>query len=99
MATLRPVSSSQRCSDCGLQSPETNTDYTLIGSKHGWRLTKQKAPDGSVTVYWRCPPCWAAHKRSRPEVATAVAPPPPGAIPTKRPPPPTAADAAPKQKR
>jgi hypothetical protein len=72
--------------DCGRESPETDTDYTLISSKHAWRLIKQKGPDGSVRVEWRCPSCWAAHKRTRPEIATAVAAPPPGAIDTKRPP-------------
>ena len=27
------------CIDCGTTSPSTDTNYTLISARHGWRLT------------------------------------------------------------
>ena len=44
-------------------SPETETNYTLISSQFGWRLTRSRLPDGSFNIEWRCPACWKEHKR------------------------------------
>jgi hypothetical protein len=68
----------QNCIDCGKQSPETDTNYTLISSQFGWRLTRQRLPDGSFAVEWRCPDCWREHKRGKtdekPSATTPSAP-------------------------
>jgi len=52
----------QLCIDCGKQSPETETNYTLISAQFGWRLTRRKAENGEFVVEWRCPDCWRKHK-------------------------------------
>ena len=52
------------CADCGCQSPKTDTNYTLISKRHGWRLTRSTAPDGSFVVEWRCPTCSTRHRSS-----------------------------------
>jgi hypothetical protein len=47
------------CHDCRLISPETETSYTLISSRYGWRL--ELVPDpatGEKLSIWRCPDCW-----------------------------------------
>ena len=54
--SYRPV-----CVECGIGSPDTNTNYTLI-SRTGWRLTRGQGTDGAVVMEWRCPECWAKHK-------------------------------------
>ena len=51
-ASYRP-----QCVDCGMASPMTNTNYTLI-SQTGWRLTRAQH-EGKVAMEWRCPACWA----------------------------------------
>lgn len=51
----------QSCVDCGVQSPETDTNYTLI-SGAGWRLTREKLPDGRMSADWHCPRCWNERK-------------------------------------
>lgn len=56
------MSERQVCVDCGLLSPETETNYTLIGAQHGWRLTRRYEPDGTAVAEWRCPSCWRAYK-------------------------------------
>jgi hypothetical protein len=53
-----------QCVDCKTRAPETATNYTLIGSQHGWRVTRTRRPDGSVLVEWRCASCWKAHKQA-----------------------------------
>jgi hypothetical protein len=53
----------QVCIDCGTLSPETETNYTLISSQFGWRLTRTRTIDGQFNVEWRCPACWKEHKR------------------------------------
>jgi hypothetical protein len=58
------MSDRQICVGCQAQSPETETNYTLIGSQHGWRLIRTRAPDGTVVAEWRCPGCWKAYKAS-----------------------------------
>ncbi len=83
------MSKSEACVDCQKQSPETETDYTLISAQFGWRLTRGKAADGSLLLEWRCPSCWAAHKRAHSQAVTLDDPsrqsskPPPAS--TKRP--------------
>ncbi len=57
----------ETCIGCHQQSPETQTDYTLIGAKFGWRLTRAKATDGSLLLEWRCPSCWSDYKRAEAE--------------------------------
>ncbi|HLK38266.1 MAG TPA: hypothetical protein VKU41_15995 [Polyangiaceae bacterium] len=56
------MSQRPNCIDCGATAPETNTNYTLISTSFGWRLTRQTQPGGSVTVEWRCATCWRKHK-------------------------------------
>jgi hypothetical protein len=52
----------QFCTGCGTRSPETETNYTLISAKFGWRISRSKNPDGTYTVAWYCPKCWAKRK-------------------------------------
>jgi hypothetical protein len=54
----------QTCIGCGKRSPETETNYTLISAQFGWRLTRYRAPDGSIIIEWRCPTCWRDYKKS-----------------------------------
>ncbi len=55
----------QTCIGCGKKSPETDTNYTLISSQFGWRLTRTVVGDGTTLVEWRCPHCWAEYKKAR----------------------------------
>jgi hypothetical protein len=52
----------QTCADCQALSPVTETNYTLIGSKYGWRLTKRRDGNGRLAMEWRCPKCWRVFK-------------------------------------
>jgi hypothetical protein len=61
------MSDRQTCVDCHELSPETETNYTLIGSRFGWRITRRKDADGNMLVEWRCPACWRAYKAARNE--------------------------------
>ncbi len=61
------MSDRQTCVDCHELSPETETNYTLIGSRFGWRLLRTKDAGGNVLVEWRCPSCWRAYKAARGE--------------------------------
>lgn len=54
--------SAPQCVDCGKVSPPTETNYTLISSRHGWRLTIERDENGARKTTWRCPQCWLAHK-------------------------------------
>ena len=56
----------QTCTDCGQKSPVTETNYTLIGKQHGWRMTRAVTPDGGFAVEWRCPVCWPKYKKGGP---------------------------------
>ena len=62
-------SSSERkahvCCDCKARSPETDTNYTLISSRYGWRLSRHVATDGTFLVEWRCPRCWERYKQRK----------------------------------
>ena len=60
------------CIECGASAPDTNTNYTLISTSFGWRLTRRVLPDGAVNVEWRCTTCWRKQK-ARP-AASVVAP-------------------------
>jgi hypothetical protein len=53
------------CADCGATAPPTHTNYTLIGSSHGWRLTKGQNAGGAMEMQWRCPKCWERHRGKR----------------------------------
>jgi len=47
------------CADCKTKSPETELSYSLTLNLAGWRETKT----GETSSEWRCPTCWAKHKR------------------------------------
>jgi DNA-directed RNA polymerase subunit RPC12/RpoP len=53
------------CAECGKEPPTTNTSYTLIGSQHKWRISREKQPDGTFLAKWRCPECWKAFKATQ----------------------------------
>jgi hypothetical protein len=53
----------QTCIGCGKQSPETETNYTLISAQFGWRLTRRRTEAGEFAIEWRCPECWRDHKK------------------------------------
>jgi hypothetical protein len=55
------------CVVCGMQSPKTDTNYTLISPKFGWRLSRRAAGDGTFIVEWRCADCWTKHKEKQGE--------------------------------
>jgi hypothetical protein len=68
----------QTCADCHDLSPETETNYTLIGARFRWRLTRIKRDDGTLLVEWRCPACWRRYKESRGEAVPPSTRPGPG---------------------
>jgi hypothetical protein len=53
----------ETCVGCGVRAPATDTNYTLISSKHGWRLLRRALGDGEYALDWRCRECWRAYKR------------------------------------
>jgi hypothetical protein len=55
------------CVVCGIESPKTDTNYTLISPKFGWRLSRRAAGDGTFIVEWRCADCWTKHKEKQGE--------------------------------
>jgi hypothetical protein len=57
--------SRQHCVDCGVLSPETETNYTLISARYGWRLTRKVDATGRSQMEWRCPRCWEAFRRAQ----------------------------------
>ena len=56
------------CVDCRVLSPRTETNYTLISSKYGWRLSRSEGPNGTVILEWRCPACWTRFRARRPSI-------------------------------
>jgi hypothetical protein len=60
-----PKPSVQTCVECGAKSPQTETNYTLISSRYGWRLSLETLPDGRRASYWRCPTCWEKHRKKQ----------------------------------
>jgi hypothetical protein len=57
------MSTARTCSDCSTPAPPDTSDSLLMGTKHGWRLSRETNEDGVVTVRWRCPKCWAERRR------------------------------------
>ena len=52
------------CSDCFKPLPAEEGDTsTLISTKYGWRLVREKNANGELVAKWRCPECWREHKR------------------------------------
>jgi hypothetical protein len=94
MASNDDVSDGPRvCVDCRASAPRTETNYTLISSKHGWRLAKRIDAVTGLVFEWRCPSCWERYKATRgapastprpddgPASARRAAPPPPPSKP------------------
>jgi hypothetical protein len=50
------------CADCGASAPATESAYTLISSRFGWRLTYETDASGQKVPKWRCGDCWKRHK-------------------------------------
>ncbi len=61
--SVAPEAERPRCQECGAESPQTNTNYTLISKQHGWRLALQDGADGRRVAHWRCPKCWERHRK------------------------------------
>jgi hypothetical protein len=55
----------QTCADCGAQPPPTETNYTLISARHGWRLSRAITPSGVKVMKWRCPECWRKYRTGK----------------------------------
>jgi hypothetical protein len=63
------------CVDCGAAAPKTETNYTLVGQRHGWRLTIVTDDAGRKSSVLRCPSCWAKYRQSAPSTpSTRTAP-------------------------
>jgi hypothetical protein len=77
---------SHLCVDCRVRSPVAETNYTLISSRHGWRLSRRSAPDGTTVMEWRCPACWQRfrEKRTATDASASAAAGPFGAAPKAR---------------
>ena len=53
-----------RCADCGTLSPQTETNFTLISARYGWRLIRSvDGASGRSRMEWRCPRCWETYRR------------------------------------
>jgi hypothetical protein len=52
----------QHCTDCGMVSPRTETNFTLISARYGWRLIRQLDAAGRQVLEWRCPRCWESFR-------------------------------------
>lgn len=50
------------CVDCGAVAPETDTAYTLIGRRHGWRVIFVVDDQGKRAPEWRCDKCFRRAK-------------------------------------
>lgn len=68
---------SHQCVGCGVWSPRTSTNYTLISSQYGWRLTREFDAQGNKKMVWRCPTCWAKRKQTT-STSSSSLPPGPG---------------------
>jgi hypothetical protein len=53
---------SPACVGCGQRAPETETHYSLISAKFGWRLRRFRTPSGKLAFEWRCSACWRTLK-------------------------------------
>lgn len=47
------------CAGCGVAAPTACTNYTVISSRYGWRLSHVEGEPSARAVEWRCPTCWA----------------------------------------
>jgi hypothetical protein len=54
---MTPPARTRTCARCRTTAPSTETDYTLIGSKHGWRCRKVDS-GGATRLEWYCDACW-----------------------------------------
>ena len=61
----RDEQTTQFCVGCRTKAPDTQTEYTLISSRFGWRLTRRIERDGTFAMEWRCPGCWQKYKAER----------------------------------
>ncbi len=61
------------CAGCGVRSPNTNTNYTLISST-GWRLERTTLDMDRLAFIWRCPACWRNHKQKSMQARSARPP-------------------------
>lgn len=59
------MSRERKCVSCGKLPPQTETAYTLIGNKFGWRVTRHRSPNGEMVVEWRCGDCWRKYKNEK----------------------------------
>ena len=50
------------CAHCGTPAPATETAYTLISSRHGWRLQYEVDARGERQPKWWCGDCWRRRK-------------------------------------
>jgi hypothetical protein len=50
------------CTDCAIEAPSTESAYTLISSRFGWRLQYEANAKGEREPKWRCGDCWRKHK-------------------------------------
>ena len=46
------------CVRCRATAPSTDTEYTLISQKHGWRCRKVENAGGVPRLEWYCDSCW-----------------------------------------
>jgi hypothetical protein len=61
----QPTQLRHRCVDCHCAAPATDTEYTLISARFGWRLTPRTVAAGRTILEWRCAACWSVHKAKR----------------------------------
>jgi hypothetical protein len=55
----------QECCICRAESPMTQTNYTLISSRHQWRMELKTDENGRKEPHWYCPTCWSRVKQVR----------------------------------
>lgn len=53
------------CVDCRKSAPAHQTPYTLIGRRHGWRLTFAVDDEGKRKPEWRCERCAERFKEAQ----------------------------------
>ncbi len=46
-------------------APASDTNFTLISSQHGWRLSRAFDATGARVLEWRCPRCWTARRKKQ----------------------------------
>jgi hypothetical protein len=60
------------CVDCSTIMPPTDTNYTLISSRYGWRLTRTYDALGNRVLEWRCPQCWTRYREQQKAAAPST---------------------------